>query len=65
MQNIANQMLDSFIDSRNIVKSYTPAVNAPARVEIPIIKSNPKELVSDSKPRKKRGRPIGIKDIVP
>ncbi|XP_074376698.1 uncharacterized protein LOC141718216 [Apium graveolens] len=65
MQNIAIQMSDAFSDSRHIIRSHIPAVNAPARVEIPTKKSIPGELISDSKPRQKRGRPIGAKDIVP
>ena len=58
-------MLDAFNNSRNIVKSYIPAVNAPTRIGIPDNKSISTELIDDSKPRQKRGRPIGAKDIVP
>ncbi|XP_074337293.1 uncharacterized protein LOC141674488 [Apium graveolens] len=65
MQNIANQMSDAFSDSRHIIRSHIHAVNAPIRVEIPTKKSIPEELIGDSKPRQKRGRPIGAKDIVP
>ncbi|XP_074356411.1 uncharacterized protein LOC141696124 [Apium graveolens] len=65
MQNIANQMSDAFSDSRHIIRSHIPAVNAPARVKIPTKKSIPEELIGDSKPCQKRGRPISVKDIVP
>lgn len=65
MQNIANQMPDAFNDSRNVIKSHIPAVNTPARVDIPIQKSSTNELVTDSKPRLKRGRPVGAKDVAP
>ncbi|KAL8144892.1 hypothetical protein AgCh_003193 [Apium graveolens] len=44
-------------------------VNTPARVNIPIQKSDIKELVTESKPESKphlkRGRPVGAKDIAP
>ncbi|KAL8157913.1 hypothetical protein AgCh_002571 [Apium graveolens] len=65
MQNIVNKMPDIFSDSRHIVKLHIPAINAPASVEIPIHKSVPEELINKSKPRQKRGRPIGAKDVVP
>ncbi|XP_074328309.1 uncharacterized protein LOC141666214 [Apium graveolens] len=65
MQNIANQLPDAFSDSRHIVKSHIPAINALARVEIPIHKSVHEELINNSKPRQKRGRPISAKDVVP
>ncbi|XP_074373665.1 uncharacterized protein LOC141714014 [Apium graveolens] len=54
-----------FSDSRHIVKSHIPAINAPARVEIPIHKSLPEELINNSKPCQKCGRPISAKDVVP
>ena len=56
----------AFNDSRHIIKSHIHVVvNAPTRVEIPIRKSIPEELIGDSKPRQKRGRPVGAKDVVP
>ncbi|XP_074355978.1 uncharacterized protein LOC141695644 [Apium graveolens] len=45
MQNIVNQMPDAFSDSRHIIRSHIPTVNA--------------------LPHQKRGRPIGVKDIIP
>ncbi|XP_074326895.1 uncharacterized protein LOC141664839 [Apium graveolens] len=65
MQNIANQIPDAFNDSRNITKSHIPAVNTPTRTYIPIQKSDTKELVTESKLRLKRGRPVGAKDVAP
>lgn len=69
LQNITNQMPDAFNDARKMIKSHTPAVNTPARIEMPIEKSIPGELtnkvIEESKPRQKRGRPVGAKDTVP
>ncbi|GJX90590.1 hypothetical protein Tco_0343916, partial [Tanacetum coccineum] len=45
-------------------KSYIAAVNAPARVKIPDIKSDDK-VTQESKARLKCGRPIGSKDKNP
>ena len=39
MKKISNRMLDDFNDSKNIIKSYIPTVNALARIEIPDNKS--------------------------
>ena len=38
LQAIANQLSDAFIDTKRVTKSYIPAANAPARIEIPKIK---------------------------
>ncbi|XP_074347453.1 uncharacterized protein LOC141686310 [Apium graveolens] len=65
MQNIANQISDAFNDSRNITKSHIPALNTPTRIDIPIQKSDTKELVTESKSCLKRGRPVGAKDVAP
>ena len=35
LQEIANQLSDVFTDTKRVTKSYIPAVNAPARIEIP------------------------------
>ncbi|GJX64490.1 putative RNA-directed DNA polymerase [Tanacetum coccineum] len=64
MQEIANQLPDAFTDIKRVTKSYIPAVNAPARVEIPNIKSDDK-VTQESKARLKRGRPVGFKDKNP
>ena len=47
-----------------MTKSYIPAANAPARIEIPKIKSEGKDT-HESKTRQKRGRPISSKDKNP
>ncbi|GJZ27792.1 hypothetical protein Tco_0572439 [Tanacetum coccineum] len=64
MQEIANQLPEAFTDIERVTKSYIPAVNAPARVEIPDVKSVDK-VTQESKARLKRGRPVGSKDKNP
>ncbi|XP_017239634.1 uncharacterized protein LOC108212419 [Daucus carota subsp. sativus] len=62
LQGIANQLPDEFTDINRVTKSHIPAMNAPAKIQVPegeIIKAN------ESKPRLKRGRPIGSKDKNP
>ena len=62
LQGIANQLLDAFNDINRVTKSHIPSANAPAKIEVPegqIIKAN------ESRPRMKRGRPIGSKDKNP
>lgn len=61
LQGLANQLPDSFTDMKRVTKSHIPAVNTPARIEIP--KQN--DIASTSKARQKRGRPIGSKDKNP
>ena len=63
LQNIANEIPDAFTDTKRVTKSYIPAANAPARIEIP--KTPLKEKQLENKPRQKRGRPIGAKDTAP
>ncbi|KAL1148544.1 hypothetical protein V6Z11_A10G132800 [Gossypium hirsutum] len=62
LQNIANQLPDSFTDLKRITKSHIPAENAPIRIDIPL-----RQIVSakESNPCLKRGRPIGSKDKNP
>jgi transposase InsO family protein len=62
LQNIANQIPDAFTDSKKIVKSHIPAENVPARVDVP---EGQLDKVNEIKPRLKRGRPIGAKDLTP
>ena len=38
LQVIANQLPDIFTDTKRVTKSYIPAANAPARIEISEIK---------------------------
>jgi hypothetical protein len=58
LQQIANQLPDAFIDTKRVTKSYIPAENVAARIEIPL--DNSKCDI-----RQKRGRPIGSKDKNP
>ena len=64
LQTIANQLPDAFTDTKRVTKSYIPAANAPARIEIPEIKPEAKET-HEFKTHQKRGRPIGSKDKNP
>ena len=43
-----------------MTKSHIPAVNAPARIEVP-----KGQKANESKTRLKHGRPIGSKDVTP
>ncbi|KAK4707751.1 hypothetical protein R3W88_028676 [Solanum pinnatisectum] len=55
LQNVANQLPDTFTNPPRVTKSYIPAANALVRVDVPvgqIVKAN------ESKSRLKRGRPI-------
>ena len=58
LQEIANQLPDAFTDTKRVTKSYIPAVNAPAWIEIP-------KGQSESKTCLKRDRPISFKDKNP
>ncbi|GJU89384.1 putative RNA-directed DNA polymerase [Tanacetum coccineum] len=64
MQEIVNQLPDAFTDTKRVTKSYILAVNAPARVKIPNVKSDDK-VTQESKARLKRRRPVGSKDKNP
>ena len=56
-KSIPNQLPDIFIDINRVTKSNIPAVNVPARIEIPKDK-----ITLEPKPQVKRGRPSGSKD---
>ena len=43
-----------------MTKSYIPAANTPAQIDVPI-----RQLTNESKIRLKRDRPVGSKDITP
>lgn len=64
LQEVANQLPDAFTDTKRVTKSYIPAVNAPARIELPDRQSDEK-VTQESKARLKRGRPFGSKDANP
>ncbi|KAI3791818.1 hypothetical protein L2E82_05681 [Cichorium intybus] len=64
LQEVANQLPDAFTDTKRVTKSYIPAVNAPARIELPDRQSDEK-VTQESKARLKRGRPFDSKDANP
>ncbi|GLT24789.1 hypothetical protein GCM10007933_42910 [Zoogloea oryzae] len=65
LQNIVSSMPDAFTDTARVTRSYIPATNFPAKIDIP--KEQPLSLIANesSKARLKRGRPTGSKDSVP
>ena len=60
LQNIANQLLYAFIDTKKVTKSHIPTANA--RAWINVLEG---QLANESKIRLKRERPIFSKDITP
>ncbi|XP_078177435.1 uncharacterized protein LOC144571914 [Carex rostrata] len=58
MQRIANELPDAFTDTNRVTKSHIPAINAPARIDIT-------KISNESNVRRKRGRPLGSKDVNP
>ena len=64
LQDLADQLPDTFTDPNKVLKSHIPAVNAPAHVEIPIGDSG-NAIASTSKPCLKQGRSIRSKDSFP
>ncbi|KAG7583422.1 hypothetical protein ISN44_As08g029370 [Arabidopsis suecica] len=64
LQSIANQLPDAFADTKTVTKSYIPAANVPARIEIPQERGGADDT-RESKTRLKRGRPVGAKDKNP
>ena len=60
---MAHQLPDAFVDAKKVVKSHIPAVNAPARIDLP--NEHISETAEGAKQRLKRGRLIGAKDTVP
>jgi hypothetical protein len=53
LQRIANELLDTFTDTKKVTKSHIPALNIPARINI----TSAKVTI-----QRKRERPIGSKD---
>ena len=64
LQNLANRLLDAFIDSTKVTKSHISATNIPARIEIPMGKLK-YSVANEPKPQLKCGQPIGSKDTIP
>ena len=75
LQNLANQLPYAFIDTKKVIKSYIPAVNASARIDVKshILAVNASaridvpegQLANEYKICLKRGRLIGSNDITP
>ena len=64
LQEIANQLLDSFNDVAKVTKSHVPAMNAPAQI-IASEGRTSNTATNESVARQKCGRPIGSKDSAP
>ena len=60
LQNLANQLPDAFIDAKKVTKSHIPIANDLERIDV--IEG---QLTNEFKTHLKRGRPIGLKDIIP
>ena len=65
IQKIASQLFDVFTDTTKVTKSYIPAANTPARINIPIGKTVIMAANESSTTRLKRGRPSVSKDLIP
>ena len=65
LQKISNQLPDAFTDTAKVTKSYIPAINTLARINIPIGKTAIMATNESSMTRLKRGRPLGSKDLIP
>ncbi|KAL0284311.1 UNVERIFIED_CONTAM: Retrovirus-related Pol polyprotein from transposon RE1 [Sesamum angustifolium] len=64
LQNVANRLPDAFIDTKRVTKSHISAENVPAHLEVPEV-SLTQTKASESQIRRKRGRPLGSKDVNP
>jgi hypothetical protein len=71
LQNVANDLSNTFTDYKGVTKSWNPAVNAPKRVEIPmkttqvlsIMKrgmtaTTKKDNTPSKRPRKEKMKPL-------
>jgi hypothetical protein len=71
LQNIANNLPDTFTNYKGVTKSWNPAVNAPERVEVPkkttqapsVVKRGrvvrtEKDTTPNKRPRKEKMRPL-------
>ena len=61
----ASPLPDAFIDTAKLTKSYIPAANTLARINITIGKTAIMAANETSMTRLKRGRPLGSKDLIP
>ena len=62
LQEIANRLPDAFNDTVNVTKSNVPAMNAPAKINVLVGRSQ-NTAAKESAIRQKRGRPIGSKGL--
>ena len=60
LQNLANQLVDAFIDTKKVIKSHIPTAYALAWIDVPI-----GQLTNEFKILLKHGRPVGSKDVTP
>lgn len=58
LQNLANQLPNSFSDLKRVIKSYVPTVNVPPQIDILKLKG----VSVTSKTHLKPDRPMGSKD---
>ena len=65
LQKIACQLPDAFTDAAKVTKSYIPATNTLVRNNIPVGKTTIMASNELSMTRLKRGRPLGLKDLIP
>jgi len=64
LQGIANQLPDAFTDTKRVTKSYIPAANAPAQIDVPKGQVENK-VTHEVTTRLTRGRPFSSKDKNP
>ena len=60
LQNLVNQLPDTFIDIKKVTKSHVLAANTPTQIDVLI-----GQLTNEFKIRLKCGRPIGPNDVTP
>ena len=60
LQNLTNKLQDAFIDTKKVTKSYIPAANTPAHIDVLV-----GQLTNESKIRLKCGRLVGSNDVTP
>ena len=65
LQKIASQLPNAFTDTAKVTKSYIPTTNTPARINIPIGKTAIMVVNESSMTCLERGRPLGLKDLIP
>ena len=60
LQNLANQLPDTFIDTKKVTKSHILVANTPTQTYVPV-----RHLTNESNINPKRGRPVGSNDVTP